>query len=268
MPSERLCTFTRAQLLYSAPEVLRLQIQRDMVKSPKDVNLTDAYLRRITEHLDVGKTFEYLLATGNLSSRSGLDLSQATGFTVVAEKLNFFRYISHFRSVHRGAYFTQMRTTTVRKLLPESFGFMCPVHTPDGTPCGLLNHLAARCNIVATPSPPESITRLRRLLLSLGLMLSGEALPPRLPDYVCVHIDGVVVGHLQGARAPAVVRKLRKVKAAALAESTGVGFPRPGVPFHLEVRLSVMLIFLCDLCVIKAPARGTQKSLLGCRLAT
>lgn len=34
---------------------------------------------------------EYLLNTGNLVSDSTLDLSQATGFTVVAEKLNFFR---------------------------------------------------------------------------------------------------------------------------------------------------------------------------------
>lgn len=67
---------------------------------------------------------------------------------VVAEKLNFFRYLSHFRSVHRGAYFAELRTTTVRKLLPESWGFMCPVHTPDGAPCGLLNHFTAACRIV------------------------------------------------------------------------------------------------------------------------
>ena len=24
---------------------------------------------------------------------------------------------------------------------------MCPVHTPDGAPCGLLNHLAAMCEV-------------------------------------------------------------------------------------------------------------------------
>lgn len=34
---------------------------------------------------------EYLLNTGNLVSNNTLDLSQNTGFTVVAEKLNFFR---------------------------------------------------------------------------------------------------------------------------------------------------------------------------------
>ena len=47
---------------------------------------------------------------------------QQAGFTVVAEKLNFYRYLSHFRAVHRGAFFSEMRTTSVRKLLPEAWG--------------------------------------------------------------------------------------------------------------------------------------------------
>ena len=64
------------------------------------------------------------------SRASGLDLQQVSGFTVVAEKLNFLRFISHFRMVHRGSFFAQLKTTTVRKLLPESWGFLCPVHTP------------------------------------------------------------------------------------------------------------------------------------------
>ena len=68
------------------------------------------------------------------------------------------RYLSHFRSVHRGAYFAELRTTTVRKLLPESWGFFCPVHTPDGSPCGLLNHLTADSRVVAfEPENPEEI---------------------------------------------------------------------------------------------------------------
>lgn len=66
---------------------------------------------------------------------------------MIADKLNFMRYLSHFRCVHRGAFFSQMRTTSVRKLLPEAWGFLCPVHTPDGAPCGLLNHLAAPCKV-------------------------------------------------------------------------------------------------------------------------
>lgn len=55
------------------------------------------------------------------------------------------RFLANFRSIHRGAYFTEMKTTTVRKLLPEQWGFICPVHTPDGGPCGLLNHLSIKC---------------------------------------------------------------------------------------------------------------------------
>lgn len=65
---------------------------------------------------------EYLLATGNLVSKSGLGLMQAAGFCVIADKLNYYRYVSHFRSIHRGAFFTEMRTTAVRKLLPEAWG--------------------------------------------------------------------------------------------------------------------------------------------------
>ena len=26
-------------------------------------------------------------------------------------------------------------------------GFLCPVHTPDGAPCGLLNHMSRTCKV-------------------------------------------------------------------------------------------------------------------------
>ena len=64
------------------------------------------------------KQIESFLSTGNLRSRTGLDLMQDKGYTVIADKLNNMRFLSHFRSVHRGAYFAEMKTTTVRKLLP------------------------------------------------------------------------------------------------------------------------------------------------------
>ena len=32
--------------------------------------------------------------------------------------------------------------------MPEAWGFLCPVHTPDGSPCGLLNHFSAMCRLV------------------------------------------------------------------------------------------------------------------------
>jgi hypothetical protein len=73
-------------------------------------------------NFDIGSKMSNFLATGNLVSPTGLDLQQASGFTIVAEKLNWLRYISHFRSIHRGAFFAELKTTTVRKLLPEAWG--------------------------------------------------------------------------------------------------------------------------------------------------
>jgi hypothetical protein len=79
------------------------------------------------------------------------------------------------RSIHRGAYFAELRTTTVRKLLPESWGFLCPVHTPDGSPCGLLNHFSAACSVI-TEGPAEPQAREVGLTQVSNLSASGSFL--------------------------------------------------------------------------------------------
>ena len=119
---------------------------------------------------------EYFLATGNLKTTTGLDQMQSAGFVIVADKLNILRYISHFRCVHRGAYFAEMKTTAVRKLLPEAWGFICPVHTPDGAPCGLLNHLTRHC----TPQTKPEDAR------ETAYVLCCTALPC---CYACMHVS-------------------------------------------------------------------------------
>lgn len=50
-----------------------------------------------------------------------------------------------------------MRTTDVRKLRPEAWGFICPVHTPDGAPCGLLNHVTADTDVVTHYSDNKGV---------------------------------------------------------------------------------------------------------------
>ena len=90
---------------------------------------------------ELTRGIEYFLATGNLITRTGIGLMQETGFAVAAERINQLRFVSHFRffknmllfiqfifrAIHRGAFFTEMRTTDVRKLRPEAWGFICPV---------------------------------------------------------------------------------------------------------------------------------------------
>lgn len=43
------------------------------------------------------KSIDNFLATGNLTSSSGLGLMQSSGLVIVAENINRMRYMSHFR---------------------------------------------------------------------------------------------------------------------------------------------------------------------------
>lgn len=142
---------------------------------------------------DLTRKMEYLIATGNVVSKTGLGLMQASGVSVVADKLNFMRFLSHFRCIHRGAFFAEMRTTSVRKLLPEAWGFLCPVHTPDGAPCGLMNHLTALCQVVNTQ--PLTVP-LVRTLCALGMSPLDAPLPCPVSSCYQVVLDGRVLGYV------------------------------------------------------------------------
>ena len=158
-------------------------------------------LKRTNEN--IGGLLEYFLSTGNLVSPTGLDLQQTSGFTVVAEKINFYRFISHFRMVHRGSFFAQLKTTTVRKLLPESWGFLCPVHTPDGSPCGLLNHLAHKCKVTTRDL---DVSMIPGLLAQLGVSDSSFA---SIDERVVVQLDGRVLGYCTPKQACVIADTLR-----------------------------------------------------------
>ena len=159
------------------------------------------------------------------------------------------RYVSHFRSIHRGAYFAELRTTAVRKLLPESWGFMCPVHTPDGSPCGLLNHLTTSCSVVAEePSPDEDVEgSIVRALQMIGLV-NKSMRDVRPAEDTVVMLDAKYIGCVRTATAGAAVSHLRAIKAAKYAVEFGgddadvcgqraadVIAHCPDVPYTLEV---------------------------------
>mmetsp|Transcript_1936 Transcript_1936/g.3081 ORF Transcript_1936/g.3081 Transcript_1936/m.3081 type:complete len:579 (+) Transcript_1936:132-1868(+) len=196
----------------------------------------------------VGGKIATFLSTGNIVSSTGLDLMQVSGYTVIAERLNMLRYLSHFQSVHRGQFFTTMKTTAVRKLLPESWGFLCPVHTPDGSPCGLLNHLAKDAVVVAypvslrAPTTPSGLIQPRnamhsdpsgedggwnaakansrghitQLLSALGMVAAGVSMGDGQVSldrlFVPVLLDGVVLGGLSPGLLQEVVAQLRILK--------------------------------------------------------
>lgn len=135
----------------------RGSLLRELRQDASKVDLHDASTLKkcLDRQSDIGKKVYYLLATGNVVSSTGLDLMQVAGYTIVAEKLNQWRYLSHFRSVHRGQFFTEMKTTAPRKLLPESWGFLCCVGPPLGAP-GRSTRPTARPAACSTTSPPPA----------------------------------------------------------------------------------------------------------------
>ena len=136
-----------------------------------DYVLNDADFRKIcTRTRKVGPDMESMVTTGNLSSRTGIGLNQQTGLSVVLEGLNRMRDLSHLRAIHRGSYFIEMKTVLPRRLTGEAWGFICPVHTPDGAPCGLLNHLAYNCTIPAHPPAHDEALFVKSALKMLGMV--------------------------------------------------------------------------------------------------
>ena len=175
----------------------------------KDIN----WLKKIIDGLfPLGKRIEYFLATGNLLSKTGLDLKQQVGYTIAAERLNIMRYISHFRSVHRGQFFQTMKTSSPRKLLPESWGYLCPVHTPDGGPIGLLLHISEGCEIISGISDCNK-NQIECTLSSLGMIPISSDLHEHIGgnDYPVV-LDGILIGYVNNDYVNNFVETVRKCK--------------------------------------------------------
>lgn len=221
---------------------MRANITKELQSKKKSVVMDQVFLRKMWDRTpNIGNAMTYFLNTGNLRSSSGLDLLQVAGYTIVAEKLNYYRYFSHFRSVHRGQFFTEMKTTAVRKLLPDSWGFLCPVHTPDGSPCGLLNHLAVECELVTHPAHKADDflaqeLKLARFLSSLGMLPSagyadGALVAPY--SYLPIMLNGKVLG-----AAPAVVcSKIRDVLRDIKSSEDSTARKANGIVSNLEVCL-------------------------------
>ncbi|KAL8236009.1 hypothetical protein R6Q59_017090 [Mikania micrantha] len=184
---------------------------------------------------NVGAAIENMLKTGRLVSQLTIDLKEKAGMTVQAERLNYLRFLSHFRAVHRGSSLAGLRTTSVRKLLPESWGFVCPVHTPDGSPCGLLNHLTASCRITSYYDSEGKIRDFSKIQKAILNVLIAAGMTPSLPKLVkagppeVLHVllDGRVVGSIPADRIEKTVGHLRALKlstASVVPEDLEVGY--------------------------------------------
>ncbi|KAJ1938191.1 hypothetical protein GGF37_004905, partial [Kickxella alabastrina] len=218
-----------------------LAVRGEMSKDARNAKIdlfNNRYVARTFAKItsDIGVKAGYFLATGNLVTKSGLDMQQMSGYTIIAEKLNYLRYLSHFRCIHRGAFFAELKTTGVRKLLPEGWGFLCPVHTPDGSPCGLLNHLAHKCLLTTVV---EDTADVEKALMRLGVEPGLPA--PALCDaaLLTVQLDGRIFGYCSEAVAAKVAETLRvmKLQAQRARESRrrDAQLLQLDIPFNMEI---------------------------------
>jgi DNA-directed RNA polymerase I subunit RPA2 len=200
---------------------LALNLRRDLMKSRGPISsgvmtrgeCVQRALARTTNKDLVTSQMNYFMATGNLKSESRLDLPQAAGYVIMAERINYLRFITHFRCVHRGAFYATMRTTKVRKLLPEAWGFICPVQTPDGAPCGLLNHLASAVEIPTGGG--ANLDHFGELMLELGADPApsmSNLHPYSFGGTVPIVCDGFIAGYVPDDRAEAFATLLRQLK--------------------------------------------------------
>uniref|UniRef100_A0A1D1YVP6 DNA-directed RNA polymerase subunit beta n=1 Tax=Anthurium amnicola TaxID=1678845 RepID=A0A1D1YVP6_9ARAE len=205
----------------------RRHLQEEMVKTNKNFDFHKlAQVKMVMDKNSgmIGRAVESMINTGKLASSSGLDLPQREGMTILAERLNFLRFISHFRSVHRGASFARMRTTTVRKLLPESWGFLCPVHTPDGEPCGLLNHMTSSCRVTSNFDTQECVKDFAKIRMSITKALIGVGMAPSSPkleragppEVLFVLLDGCIIGSIVSSKIEKAITYIRLLKLSAL----------------------------------------------------
>ncbi|KAK3916298.1 DNA-directed RNA polymerase I subunit RPA2 [Frankliniella fusca] len=205
------------QLLKDRLQLWLISLRSNIVKRQSQtktvsVKLTPAELQNQLRRVPtLEPAMSVFLATGNLPS--AINVQQDKGLTIVAENINRMRYMSHFRAVHRGSFFQEMRTTEARQLLPDAWGFICPVHTPDGSPCGLLNHLSKHCKV--TSNPDENLVRnIPTILSGLGMLPlnSPVAQTTSLQECCIVMLDGRVLGHIHKNSIGRLVDKLRVLK--------------------------------------------------------
>jgi len=155
----------------------------------------------------ISRGCEYVINTGTYSSGYKNEMPQTTGLSITLERVNYCRFFSFFRSVHRGKFFSEMKNTAGRKLLPQSWGFLCPVHTPDGPSCGVLNHISfSTLTVMCNPVDSNSF---QKLFLRYGKVNNASE---SFSGLNVINFDGEILGYSSDYFLRWFVDKLRSEK--------------------------------------------------------
>jgi DNA-directed RNA polymerase I subunit RPA2 len=157
---------------------------------PQDKKDSHTFVKEIGRSLSrITKGLDKMISTGSYLNKNENDLSQTTGLSLSIERLNFGRFLSYFRGMHRGKYFSEIKSTTGRKIFSESWGFLCPIHTPDGAPCGILNHISA--SVVVSINNPIDRKKFITFMKRFG---KNSIYFKKLNNVVPLILDGEILG--------------------------------------------------------------------------
>ncbi|KAG5502791.1 hypothetical protein JKF63_04559 [Porcisia hertigi] len=184
-----------------------------------------------------------LLMTGNLTLDREEDFycPQTSGWVVMAEHLNFYRFFEQLRCVHRGKTIAEMRSSEVRKYPCEAYGFICMVQSPDGEDCGVLNHLSV--STVSSNSPDAAMTAQLREMVREAVSNVRSRTTHSIVDQLCgtvpVWMEGELLGYLapeDAVRAAASLRQLKALTLRSQVHVTGIIRRKDATPLQtLEV---------------------------------
>ncbi|KAL5982954.1 DNA-directed RNA polymerase I subunit RPA2 [Asimina triloba] len=180
--------------LHKCRQLLQDRIEEDEGKfSFESINDIKKIMNKSTPS-NIGKAIESLVKNGRLATSSGLDLQQRDSMTIPAERLNFLRFLSHFRSVHRGISSNYDSQGNIKDFLKIRLSIL---------------------NILVGIGMTTSVPKLERV---------GP------PDVLYVLLDGCVVGSIASGlieNAVAHIRRLKLNPSSRIPDDLEVGY----VPF-------------------------------------
>ncbi|KAF7702832.1 DNA-directed RNA polymerase I subunit rpa2 [Cucumispora dikerogammari] len=145
-----LSTFKSLKFRIRETEIIRYFFNSNSTKPLENVlkSTEIGFKEMFSSFIGFGNYFKMFFKTGRLQFfKYSSDIQHTTGLCLIMENVNFYRYISYLMQISRGTFLQTLGTSSVRKLRSESYGFLCCIHTPDGLPCGILNHLSLGCEI-------------------------------------------------------------------------------------------------------------------------
>ncbi|GBM52732.1 DNA-directed RNA polymerase I subunit RPA2 [Araneus ventricosus] len=194
--------------LNSVKNSLKRKIEEKISSSSKKLSAKDfsAFLGEViksstSKAVSLTPIVKSFISTGNLPGNHGL--ASSTGFTVTLERTNVFEVASRFDGIYK--FSMNFYAKNMRKFYPESWGFLCPAHTPEGENIGLYNHLSLGCEIVSLNSTPIE----GKLLHKLGVLPFYDPFTYCSFNKSPVFVDGKMLGWINKNSIPRIVDQLQ-----------------------------------------------------------